>query len=233
MLLEVAVLHARDAAAAETGGADRLLVVGAPGATSAALSPEPALVSSVTHESSLPVRVPLRLDDSWSTTTAGLDRLAGLAESYRQCGASGVSLGLLDADLEVDLDACRRLVEAMPDLPWTFDQAIDASLDARRSWRRLLTLPGLTAVCSAGSPRGMAEGYDDLLAAAESSADVARLLMPGPGLQAEHVPWLVRAGVRQLHLGPQVRPGGTAKAYVDADHVRSWRLLADHGVPRA
>ena len=37
----------------------------------------------------------------------------------------------------------------------------------------------------------------------------------------------VRAGVRAFHLGPQVRPGGSRKAYVDADLVRSWRLLVD------
>jgi copper homeostasis protein len=44
---------------------------------------------------------------------------------------------------------------------------------------------------------------------------------------AEHVPWFVRAGVRQFHVGPQVRPGASYKAFVDAGHVRSWRLLLD------
>ena len=51
--------------------------------------------------------------------------------------------------------------------------------------------------------------------------------MPGGGLAAEHVPWLLKAGVRQLHLGDQVRPGGSAKAYVDAGYVRSWRSMVD------
>jgi copper homeostasis protein len=57
--------------------------------------------------------------------------------------------------------------------------------------------------------------------------------MPGGGLLAEHVPWLVRTGVRQLHLGPQTRPGGSPRAYVDAALVRSWRLLADDALARA
>ena len=52
-------------------------------------------------------------------------------------------------------------------------------------------------------------------------------MMPGGGLAPEHVPWLLRAGVRQLHLGTQVRPGGSGKAYVDASYVRSWRTLVD------
>jgi copper homeostasis protein len=110
-------------------------------------------------------------------------------------------------------------------MPWTFTRAIDSSLDPRRSWRRLLELPRLVAVCSAGSPQGMAVGYDDLLASATPAT--APLLMPGGGLAPEHVPWLLKSGVRQLHLGDQVRPGGSAKAYVDASYVRSWRTLVD------
>jgi copper homeostasis protein len=52
-------------------------------------------------------------------------------------------------------------------------------------------------------------------------------VMAGGGLTAEQVPWLLQAGVRQVHLGNQVRPGGSAKAYVDAGYVRSWRSLVD------
>src|SRR4029079_7556829 len=116
--------------------------------------------------------------------------------------------------------------------PWTFTRAVDSSLDPRRSWRRLLTLPRLVHVRSAGSPRGMETGYDDLLATAESDPRIAAKLMPGAGLAAEHVPWLVRTGVRAFHVGPQVRPGGSGKAYVDAGYVRSWRALLDDAMER-
>jgi copper homeostasis protein len=79
----------------------------------------------------------------------------------------------------------------------------------------------------------MGEGYDDLLSLVASDPAIAALAMPGGGLLAEHVPWLVRAGVRAFHLGPQVRPGGSPKAYVDGDLVRSWRLLVDNASARA
>ena len=117
-------------------------------------------------------------------------------------------------------------------MPWTFTRAVDSSLDPRRAWRRLLTLPRLVHVRSAGSPRGMEVGYDDLLATAESDPAIAARLMPGGGLTAEHVPWLVRQGVRAFHVGSQVRPGGSAKAYVDAGYVRSWRSLLDDAMAR-
>lgn len=244
VLLEVAVRHPRDVAGASEGGADRLLLTGAradspaPGrgavepqgddaADPSLLSPDPAEVSAVCRESDLPVFVLLRLSPTWSANADELDRLAGLAQDFLSCGATGVDLGFLDGDLEVDVDACLRLTETLPGVPWTFHRAIDATLDPRRSWRRVLGLPDLVGVRSAGSARGLAEGYDDLLAAVSADPEVAGLALPGGGLQAEQVPWLVRAGVRQLHLGPQVRPGATYRSDVDAGHVRSWRLLVD------
>jgi copper homeostasis protein len=223
VVLEVAVSEPRDVAGAAEGGADRLHVV-VPGPT-CGLSPEPALVSAIGRESELPVFVLLRLNDTWSTTGGEFARLVGLAEDYVASGATGVAFGFLDADLEIDTETCSMLLGRLPDLPWTFTRAIDSSLDPRRSWRRLLELPRLLAVCSAGSPQGMAIGYDDLLASVTPAT--SPLLMPGGGLAPEHVPWLLRSGVRQLHLGDQVRPGGSAKAYVDATYVRSWRTMVD------
>lgn len=229
-LLEVAVDQERDVPGAEEGGADRLFL-SAPGPT-CGLAPEPAKVATLCRETDLPVRVNLRLNDTWTTTGGELSRLIGLAEDYLARGAEGVCFGFLDADLEIDIEVCTHLATSLPGVPWTFGRAIDSSLDPRRSWRHLVRLPGLTAVRSAGSPRGLGVGYDDLLAGVESSPDVAALAMPGDGLAGEHVPWLVRAGVRQFHLGTEARPGGSPKAYVDAGHVRSWRLLMDDELDR-
>ena len=223
VVLEVAVSDPRDVPGAAGGGADRLHAV-VPGPT-CGLSPEPALVSAMCRESDLPVFVLLRLGDTWSTTGGEFARLVGLGEDYLACGATGVSFGFLDADLEIDTETCRMLLDRLPSVPWTCHRAIDSTLEPRRSWRRLLPLPGLVAVCSAGSPRGMGVGFDDLLDTI--TPEIAPLMMPGGGLAAEHVPWLLKRGVRQLHLGDQVRPGGSKKAYVDAEYVRSWRSLVD------
>ena len=224
-LLEVEVLHAHDVAGAQEGGADRLALL-APAET-AGLSPDLAAASAVLRAADLPVRVMLRLNDSYTTTGGEFTRLVGLAEEYVGLGAEGVVFGFLDPDLEVDVETCEALAMSLPGVPWTFHRAIDATLDLRRSWRRVVHLFGLTAVRSGGSPQGLARGYDDLLALASADADVARLLMPAGGLLAEHVPWFRRAGVSQFHVGVQVRPGGSYKSYVDADFVRSWRRLLD------
>jgi copper homeostasis protein len=223
VVLEVVVTDPRDVPGAVEGGADRLhAFVAGP---ECELSPEPALVSAICRESDLPVFVLLRLNDSWSTTGGEFARLVGLGEDYLACGATGVTFGFLDADLEIDTETCQLLLDRLPQVPWTFHRAIDSSLDARRSWRRLMPLPRLVAVRTAGSPRGMSAGFEELLSTL--TPEIAPVAMPGDGLAAEHVPWLLKAGVRQLHLGNQVRPGGSAKAYVDASYVRSWRSLVD------
>jgi copper homeostasis protein len=231
-LLEVVVLHPRDAAPADEGGADRLFVVG--DVESGGRSVEPGLVSAVCHESDLPVRAMLRLNDSFTTTGGEVARLVGLAEDYLAVGAEGVAFGFLDSDLNVDVDVCAHLADRLDGVPWTFHRAVDASLETARAWRQIAGLPGVDAVLSAGSSRGTPEGYAELVDLATADPVVARLLMAGGDPPGEQVPWLVRAGVFQVQVGTAVRPGGTwTKADVDARHVRSWRMLLDDASDRA
>jgi copper homeostasis protein len=229
-LLEVVVLHPRDVAGAHDGGADRIFVVD--DLPSGGLSAEPSVVSAVCKETDLPVRAMLRLNDTFTTTGGELARLVGLGEDYLAVGAEGVSFGFLTPDLTVDVEVCTHLAEALGG-PWTFHRAIDASLETSLAWRQVRGLPGLDAVLSAGSSRGMAAGHDELTDRAVGDPAVADLLMAGGGLRGEHVPWLVRAGVHQFHVASTARPGGSWKAHVDAAHVRSWRMLLDDASDRA
>lgn len=225
-VLEVAVLHARDVPGCVEGGAHRLsLAVDG-------RSPDVPTASSVIRASDLPVRVMLRLDETFTTNGGDLMRLIALGREYVALGAEGVSFGFLDADLGIDVATTRALADSLPGVPWTFHRALDATLEPHRAWTRLLDLPGLTAVASGGSPQGLSQGYDDLLALVDRSPAVARLLMVSGGLRPEHVPWLARAGVRQFQVAEQVRPGGSERAYVDGSLVRSWRLLLDDVIAR-
>ena len=241
-LLEVVVTHGPDAERAEAGGADRVSLIGDPttgtGRETGALSPAPALVEQVRAATTLPVRPLLRLREGYGTDGGEVAHLHGLLSSYRSAGADGVVLGFLNALTEIDLDVVAELVGAAAAdadaLRWTFSRAVDSCISTDRAWRELPYLPGLDAVATAGSARGVAEGLDDLVARAEADPAARRVIMAAGELSPEHVPWLVRAGIGMFQVSTQVRPLGSWKAYVDADLVGTWRALLDsEGAGRA
>jgi copper homeostasis protein len=228
----VVVLHPRDAEAATLGEADRLLVLARP--EDGGRSPEPAAVSAIVRETDLPVRVMLRLGDGLDTSGSELARMVALAGDYLTLGAEGVAFGFLDRDLEIDRATCTELAGELADTPWTFHRAFDATLAADRAWRDVRQLPGLDAVATSGSTRGLASGGEDLLRRCATDPEVARLVLASGGLTTELVPWLVRAGVRQFSLAEEARPDGSwTKAHVAADYVRTWRMLLDDAHHRA
>jgi copper homeostasis protein len=175
----------------------------------------------------------LRANDGFSTSGSELTRLQGAAHQLAEAGADGFVLGFLGPTVEIDVDATLALADETGSLPWTFHRAIDHALDYDRAWQRLRMMPRLDTVLTAGSARGVPAGLDDLCRRASDDAEVARLMMAGGGLAADHVPWLARAGVRKFHVGSRVRPSGSWKAYVDASMVRSWRTLVDDAVAAA
>ena len=62
---------------------------------------------------------------------------------------------------------------------------------------------------------------------ARADTKAKSLIMASGGLEPEHVPWLVKAGVRKFHIGQSARPRGYWKDRVDAALVRAWRQLID------
>ena len=228
--LAVVVLHPRDAEAAATGGADRLLLSADP--EQGHRSPEAAVVSAVVRETDLPVWVTLSAPESphaWE----GENRLVEQGASFLELGAAGLAFGFLDRDLEVDREGCAELCAELDGASWIF-HGFDTALDADRAWRDVMSLPGLDSVISAGSTRGIEHGAEELISRCRTDARTAALLMAGGGLTPDLVPWLVRVGVRRFAIGSSARSSSSwTRASVDVDHVRSWRMLVDDALSRA
>ncbi|MFF0264868.1 copper homeostasis protein CutC [Kribbella sp. NPDC004536] len=225
-LLEVIALHPADAEAAQEGGADRLELCAAMEADG--LCPSVSTVSAIRRVTDLPLRVMLRLENSFTTNGADLNRLTAMAQSFLAAGADGFVLGFLTPDNQVDAESVNQLVSTFAGTPWTFHRAIDAVLEQQPAWRALRTLPGLDCVLTAGSSIGVSHGLDDLCKLAKDDPAVASVMMAGGGLQPEHIPWLYQSGVRRFHVGSSVRQDGSwTKAYVNSRFVRSWRNLLD------
>lgn len=230
-MLEVVVLGPGDVPGAVEGGADRLEVVAEAG--TGGLAPSVDTIRDLRSACDLPLRVLLRANDGFSTSGSELARLKVTAHQLADAGADGFVVGFLGLDADIDVEANLALVNEFGGRPWTFSRAIDHTLDHDHAWSVVPRMRGIDAVLTSGSPRGVGNGLDELCQRAAASPEIAGLIMAGGGLEADHVPWLARAGVRQFHLGRRVRPGGSWKAYVDTGLVRSWRSLVDDSVAAA
>ncbi|MGJ6980740.1 copper homeostasis protein CutC [Aestuariimicrobium soli] len=223
-LLEVIALHENDARRAEEGGADRVELLGS--MDHEGMAPEPALVERTRAATSIQIRPMVRLREGWSTDGGEATRLKGLIRAYVDAGADGVVVGFLNGLGEVDIEVVRDLTTGIG-VPWTFHRAIDWAFDYRKAWSTVLGFEGFDQVLTAGSSRGLEHGLDEVLAVCRDEPAAAPVVMAGGGLSAEHVPWLVRAGVRAFHIGTPARPDRSYKAWVDASLVHSWRALID------
>lgn len=222
-LLEVIVQTEVDAEAAEIGGADRIEVVA--DVRTGGLSPDPRAVAGMRRATSLPMRVMLRAKTGFRTTGPELERLRRAAVEHAEAGADGFVFGFLAPAGTVDTAATTKLADAVAPLPWTFHRAVDNAASPDAAWLAIRDLPGLDAVLSAGSARGVEVGMEALLRRAASEAS---LMLVGGGLRRKHVAVLAAAGVDAFHVGAAVRRRGIVGAgTVDAALVRDWRSLVD------
>lgn len=220
-LLEVIVVDAADAVAAQEGGADRLELVRDRRADG--LTPDPATVRSVLAATDLPVRVMVRDDTGFAA--GDVDGLRRSAARMREAGAREFVLGFLDDHGQVDVGATRDVTAELRGCPWTFHRAVDHAAQYRMAWNHAVSL-GPDAVLTAGAPDGVDEGLGVLREIAGQQDIEEVTLLVGGGLRAEHVPDLRAAGVFAFHVGSAVRAdGGTGP--VLADEVRAWRSLVD------
>ncbi|WP_037910646.1 copper homeostasis protein CutC [Actinacidiphila yeochonensis] len=226
-VVEVIALNARDARAAQDGGADRLELVAAMEADG--LTPSRAAFARIRAAVTLPLRVMLRLSDGFAAGSAEeLDVLCETAQELRTEGAEEFVLGFLDGRGHADMDAVYALVDVIEGCAWTFHRAIDRAVDRDALRLQLAGLPGLDAYLTAGSAEGVSAGLDVLRAEAARDGEPGyepRLLVGG-GLLLDHVPALRAAGVDAFHVGGAVRRDGWAGP-VDAAAVRAWREAVD------
>lgn len=148
----------------------------------------------------------------------------------REFGADGVVIGCLTAEGRVDMDRCRRLMEAAGPLDITFHRAFDMTRDLSEALEDIIRL-GVRRVLSSGgmpdTPAGAAR-----LAALVRQAAGRIAIMPGGGVTELNLGGIVRkTGVREIHLSARspvrggmtfFNPGCYMGSFTQADEY-SWR----------
>lgn len=212
-ILEVIALNAKDAEAAQAGGAHRLELVA--DMASDGLTPSIATFRETRSATDLPIRVMLR--DAKGFAPGNLKQLRRQAWDLREAGATEFVLGFLDAEGEIDEGVTLNLLAELEGCAWTFHRALDNSADVFRSWAVVQTL-GCDTVLAAGSSKGVEDGIENLKKLVTQAPPA---LLVGGGLQQHHVAELLAAGVNGFHVGSAVRPAGWDSP-VDSASVREW-----------
>lgn len=213
-----------DARAAAEGGADRLEIVR--DIRQGGLTPPFSLVTAITAEISLPLRVMIRENSGYHTDPHEVRALQRAAADFAGIGVDGLVAGFAKAG-KLSLDDLSVVLEAAPGVPLTFHRAFDALSDPLGAIDTLAGIPQIDSILTSGGEGTPRERCARLRTySARAGARVA--IMAGAGVDEEAFALFAKAGcVRAIHLGRAARDGRNPEGPVSAARVRRLRDLAD------
>lgn len=132
-------------------------------------------------------------------STAELAVMERDAALLLDAGAEGIVFGCLTKDREVDVEACRRLIEVAGHAETVFHRAFDEARSAFQALDDLIGL-GVTRVLTSGGAKTALEGVGRIRALVERAEGRIDIL-PGGGIREHNVEAVVRqTGCHQVHL---------------------------------
>lgn len=116
---------------------------------------------------------------------------------FREAGADGVVIGVLNEDGSVDEERMALLMQAAGELPMTFHRAFDVTRDALEALQVCKRL-GISTILTSGQKASAVEGLD-LLKKLVCEAD-GICIMPGSGVSSQNLPQLLDCGAEAYHM---------------------------------
>lgn len=212
MQLEIAVQDAAGARLAQSLGAHRIELCCA--LQLGGLTPSAGLVESVVDAApGLPVHVLIRpRPGDYVYDGEMVDLMAREIRSVVRAGAAGVVVGALTADVALDVETIKRLLESAGGAHATFHRAIDHLPDAEVA-AAVSTLAelGFGRILSSGGALRAGDGVERLALMHRTAA--GRLsIMAGGGVTIKDFPTFSAIGLRDVHLSAKAVHGHHAPA---------------------
>ena len=206
-LLEIAAASIASALAAQEGGADRIELCA--NLREGGTTPSHGTLAEARKQLRIPIHVLVRpRGGDFLHNEAEAAAMIGDIEDCVRSGADGVVIGALDADGNVDVALCRRLVAAAGKLDVTFHRAFDAARDPAAALEDIIAL-GCARVLTSGAAASAPQGVE-AIARHVHQANGRIAIMAGGGVSADNVRELVtRTGVTECHssAGATLRSG--------------------------
>jgi copper homeostasis protein len=197
VLLEICVETVDQAVAAENGGADRIEFCS--DLPCGGVTPEPTLMRTVRQRVGIPIHVMIRpRAGDFCYSEREFETMKRDVAVAKEIGLSGVVLGVLDPDGNVDRESTRALVQVAHPLPVTFHRAFDQCPDLTVALETVIQT-GATRILTSGGAAGVVDGLVRLASLVKIAGNRI-VIMPGSGVRCENVERILRStGAREIH----------------------------------
>lgn len=188
--------------AAKHGGADRIelctcLNVGG-------LTPPPDEISQAVKVSGLPIHILIRPhDQGYNYSPSDFKQICDDVQHVRSLGASGIVIGVLNADSTVDKQRTRTLVELAGPLEVTFHRAFDDTADIDQALQDVIST-GCHRILTSGGKPDVLTGVNTLARLVAQAGDRIAIAVGG-GLRLQNAREILHTtGARHFHssVGP-------------------------------
>ena len=183
--IEVCCSSLYEAREAEAGGATRIELCGA--IACGGVTPSCGVIRSIIDAGlKLDVNVLIRTrEGGFCYTDDEVDAMCRDIEFCREAGVDGVVIGALTQSGEVDVEACRKMIDAAGDMSVTFHRAFDVCTEPQKALEQIIQLGCdrlLTSGCEATAERGA-----EFIAQLVEQAAGRIIVMPGAGIRPTNI----------------------------------------------
>lgn len=183
--IEVCCSSLEEARNAEAGGAVRIELCAAIGC--GGVTPSYGVIRSIVDANlKLDVNVLIRArEGGFCYSAAEVDAMCLDIEFCRSVGVHGVVIGALTEQGDIDVEACRRMMEAAEGLSVTFHRAFDICRDPFEALEQIIGL-GCDRLLTSGQQCGAEQGAE-FIAELNRCAAQRIIIMPGAGINPRNI----------------------------------------------
>jgi copper homeostasis protein len=231
MILEVIATSVMDAKLAQEYGANRIELIS--GIMEGGVTPSYGLIEQVLRAVNIPVHVMLRPHANsfcyHSDDLAVMDRDLRM---IRELGATGVVMGMLKLDKQLDLAALERLLSEAGNLAVTFHRAFDELEDQVAGLYQLANYPSIRKVLTSGGKPNVLDAKQEITKLVKASKGLPLEIIAGSGLSVEKLDdFIKQTGVKEVHMGTGVRMNNRALEPIDPKKLQAAAAIISHYKP--
>lgn len=195
--LEVCVESLESVKAARSGGAHRIELCAA--LSEGGVTPSHGMIEAARRLGPEKLHVLVRARGGNFVYSADeVDCMVSDIEMCRSLGVDGVVVGALTPQGDIDLDACRRMVDAASGMQVTFHRAFDCCNRPLEALEQIIAL-GCTRLLTSGQQDSAEQGIDLISKLVQQAGDRI-IIMPGAGVNENNAAHILNAtGAREIH----------------------------------